>query len=334
MENDTKQNIIRKKKIKRQRRRLKIGRVLIFFFLLGSFLLILGWSGYHIYRWGSSAYQSLHYTYEEHERQIELKKQGQGPRFDGYTNILLLGIDDGVSGNDASVGRWADTIVLISFKKDTGDVRFLSVPRDTLVAIPGRKNPEQINAAYHYGGEELVQKSLTQLINVPIQEYISIDITGMMALVDALGGIDLYVEMDMDYEDPEADVSIHLKKGYQHLNGAQAQQYLRYRSDDLGDLGRVQRQQRFIKAVYEKCTQLQTLTNLPAVMDIFQHKLDTSLKMVDASEVITLLKSLRADHPQTSILPGAMAQDDSIWLPDSAKIEGKMQELFPVDTNQ
>lgn len=333
MENDTKQNIIRKKKIKRQRRRLKIGRVLVFFFLLGTFLLVVGWSGYHIYRWGSGAYQSLHYSYEEHQRQIELKKQGQGPRFEGYTNILLLGIDDGVAGKDAGTGRWADTIVLVSFKKDTGDVRFLSIPRDTLVTIPGRKNPEQISAAYHYGGEALVGQSLTQLINVPIQEYISIDIAGMTALVDALGGVDIYVESDMDYEDPEADVSIHLKKGYQHLSGAQAQQYLRYRSDDLGDLGRVQRQQRFIKAVYEKCTQLQTLTNLPAVVDIFQHKLDTSLKVVDTNEVITLFKSLRADNPQTTILPGVLAQDDSVWLPDAVKIERKMQELFPVDTN-
>jgi polyisoprenyl-teichoic acid--peptidoglycan teichoic acid transferase len=334
MGNDTKQNIIRKKKMKRQRRRLKIGRVLIFFFLLGTFLFIVGWGGYHLYKWGSSAYQSLHYSYEEHQRQIELKKQGQGPRFEGYTNILLLGLDDGVTGKEGNTGRWADTIVLISFKKDTGDVRFLSIPRDTLVTIPGRKNPEQINAAYHYGGEALVQQSLTQLINVPIQEYISIDIAGMTALVDALGGVDIYVETDMDYDDPEAEVSIHLKKGYQHLDGTQAQQYLRYRSDDLGDLGRVQRQQRFIRAVYDKCTQLQTLSNLPKVVDVFQHKLDTSLKMVDTGEVITLFKGLRADNPQTTILPGTLSQDDSIWIPDAMKIELKMQELFPVDTSQ
>jgi len=191
------------------------------------------------------------------------------------------------------------------------------------------KNAERMNAAYYYGGAPLALQTTSQLLGISIQEYITIDIEVLTALVDAMGGVDLYVETDMNYEDPAADLSIHLQKGYQHFDGDTAQKYLRYRSDDLGDIGRVQRQQRFIKAVYEKCTQMENLTKLPAVAEIIANKVSTSVEMLSMGDMITLFKGLRADHPKTIMLPGRSAESDQYWLPDAAKIESKMQELFP-----
>ena len=328
MGNDTKQNIRRKKQVKRQRRRLKLGRTLIFFLLLVLLGTAVIWSGYHLYQWGAGACQSLQATYADYQQRAEMKKKNQDPRFAHYANILLLGIDDGISGSEAA-GRWADTLILVSFNRENGDVRFLSIPRDTLVNIPGRKNAERMNAAYYYGGAPLALQTTSELLGIPIQEYITIDIESLAALVDAMGGVDLYVETDMHYEDPAADLSIHLQKGYQHMDGDTAQKYLRYRSDDLGDIGRVQRQQRFIKAVYEKCSQLENLAKLPAVAEIISTKVSTSVEMLSLADMIMLFKGLRADHPKTIMLPGRSAENEPYWLPDAAKIEGRMQELFP-----
>lgn len=321
MGNDTKQNITQKKKIKKRQRRLKIGRFLVFLFLLTAVSAAVGWCGYHLYQWGSS----LHDEYRLHET---MRKQDQDPRFDNYTNILILGIDDGIPGNEAA-GRWADTLILTSFRQETGEIRFLSIPRDTMVTIPGRKNPEKINAAYYYGGAPLAVQTTAQLLNISIQEYVAIDIDALVSLVDALGGIDLYVETNMDYEDPSAELSIHLQKGYQHLNGDAVQKYLRYRSDDLGDIGRVKRQQRFIKAVYEKISQAETITKLPALSDVLKNKVSTSIDPLDMLQMASILRSLQAEQPQAIMLPGRPAPKDAYWVPDQAGIDREMQAMFP-----
>lgn len=324
MRNNTSANIAKKRKLKRRRRRVKAGRLLVCLLLIIALLAGIGWGGYYIYQWGAA----VKGMYDEHQLQTELKRKSQDQRFVNYTNILLLGLDEGDSQAEGSMRR-ADTIVLLSFDKANGKVRFLSIPRDTLVTIPGRKSQETINNAFSYGGAPLTQQVTGQLLNIAIHEYIAVDIKGMMALVDALGGIDLYVEDEMDYEDPAAELAIHLHKGYQHLNGELAQQYLRFRSDDLGDLGRVHRQQRFIKAMYEKITRPDTLTKLPAAADVMEQQVVTSLELNNIQQWFTIIRGLQTEHPAASILPGSQASGDSGWVPDQARIAVQMQELFP-----
>ncbi len=324
MRNNTSANIAKKRKLKRRRRRVKAGRLLVCLLLIAALLAGIGWGGYYVYQWGAA----VKGMYDEHQLQAELKRKSQDQRFVNYTNILLLGLDEGDSQAEGTMRR-ADTIVLLSFDKANGKVRFLSIPRDTLVTIPGRKSQETINNAFSYGGAPLTQQVTGQLLNIAIHEYIAVDIKGMMALVDALGGIDLYVEDEMDYEDPAAELAIHLHKGYQHLNGELAQEYLRFRSDDLGDLGRVHRQQRFIKAMYEKITRPDTLTKLPAAADVMEQQVATSLELNNIQQWLTVIRGLQTEHPAASILPGSQNGGDSGWVPDQARIAVQMQELFP-----
>ena len=214
MSNQTQENIKRKRRIRKRRRRLRMLRFLVFL----CFLSIVGWCGYHIYLWGSRTYDTYYEIYQGYQQRQNLKRENMDPRFDGYTNILILGIDD---GNE--IGQRADTVLLMSLDNTSGDVRFLSIPRDTLVAIPGRRQPETINNAYYYGGAALTQQTVSALLGVTVHDYITLDTKALAEVIDTLGGIDLYIEGDMDYEDPEADLSIHFKKGYQHLNGDEVQ---------------------------------------------------------------------------------------------------------------
>ena len=324
MRNNTSANIEKKRKLKRRRRRVKVGRLFVCLLLITVLLTGVGWGGYYVYQWGTA----VKGMYDQHQLQAEIKRKSQDQRFVNYTNILLLGLDESDPQAEQATRR-ADTIVLLSFDKVNGKVRFLSIPRDTLVTIPGRKSQETINNAYCYGGAPLTQQVTGQLLNIAIHEYIAVDIKGMTALVDALGGIDLYVEDDMNYEDPAAELAIHLHKGYQHLSGDLAQQYLRFRSDDLGDLGRVHRQQRFIKAMYEKITRPDTLTKLPAAADVMEQQVVTSLELNNVQQWLTVIRGLQTEHPAAGILPGSQGSGDSGWLPDQGRIAAQMQEMFP-----
>ena len=145
-----------------------------------------------------------------------------------------------------------------------------------------------------------------------------------------------YVETNMDYQDPEAGLNIHLEQGYRHLDGAKSLEYLRYRGEELGDVGRVQRQQKFVKAVYSKILQFETLPKLPAIADIFKNEVETSAEVFDSAHLANVLRGISSEQPISVMLPGSTAENDyTIWIPDGAGIQNRMQELFrPSDIEQ
>ena len=268
--------------------------------------------------------------YTDYQTRQELKKKTQDPKFEAYTNILLLGIDDGAGGAESEPGQRADTLVVAAISHKDGSVHFLSIPRDTVVSIAGRSREEKINEAYYYGGAPLAVKTTEKLLQIPIQEYIAIDTKAFAELIDALGGIDLYVETNMDYDDPYADLQIHLSQGYQHLTGDEAQKYLRYRSDELSDIGRMRRQQKFLKEFYAKIIRFDTIWKLPAIIDILKYRVTTSMEIFNISQMEAIVKSFFAAKVTTDILPGTMTTVDMInyWLPDQVKIQVQIDAMF------
>ena len=167
-------------------------------------------------------------------------------------NILLLGIDDGDSEAAETEPKRTDAIILLSFDPANNKVSVLSIPRDTKVILPGHKDPEKINAAYAYGGAVMAKQTVANLLRVPIHYYALANWQGFIDIVNLIGGVDIYVDKDMYYEDPYADLVIDIKHGYQHMDGVTAGKYVRFRKDELGDIGRVQRQQKFLKAAAEQ----------------------------------------------------------------------------------
>ena len=173
-------------------------------------------------------------------------------------------------------------------------------------------------------------RTINQMFDISIHQYVVFDLDTFARIVDALGGIDIYIAEDMDYDDPASGLSIHMRTGYQHLDGEAAAHYLRYRSDELGDLGRTHRQQRFVKAFYAKLLRVDTLPKIPAIADILKHDVTTSAELFDSMHIGNVIRKLSADPPRTIMLPGSYSrEDDTVWIMDRAETDKIIQELFP-----
>lgn len=302
---------------------------MIFLCLLAVLLYALCWGVYGVYVAGRGYYLEYRVMIDDFEARKSLQTKFQDPKFKEFTNILLLGLDDGDPENSLA-GRRADAIFVVSINNTNGFLHLLSIPRDTKANIPGRAAEENINQSYYYGGTQLAVRTVENLLQIPLHHYIVLDMRAFTEIVDVLGGIYLYVEHDMDYEDPYAQLAIHLKKGYQYLSGAEAVQYMRYRSDELGDVGRVQRQQKFLKALYGEVLKVDTIAKLPAVLEIVNRRVTTSLAALDTAHVAKSLSDCRAEAIRAEMLPGAAQEEkgETYWRMDLVKTQQLLDEAF------
>lgn len=325
-DSQTKNAIDQKREKQRRRRRVKFLRAAFQFILLGlmgSAALLVGLG---VYNFGSSLLGDFSSMYQSYNDRQLSRRGSPNPRFDGYTNILILGIDEG-AGDLEGEGQSADTIFVLSFSNDTGKSRLISIPRDTWVDMRS-SGAGRIGNMYQLGGASLMVRQVSALLNIPIHQYIIIDMGTFADLINVLGGLDVYVEEDMDYDDDASGLSIHLKQGYQHLDGDAAQKYLRFKGEKLGDVGRIQRQQKFVKALYEKVLQFETIPKLPAIADIFRNRLTTSAEIFDSAHLANVLRHMSSEIPTTTMLPGT-SSGDGVWMPDVNAIDIKIAELFP-----
>ena len=325
-DNQTKDTLEQKRRKTLRRRRIKLLRFAFQFIvlgLIGSAALFIGLGAYNV---GSSIFGEISTMYEGYNERRLTRQGSPNPRFDGYTNILILGVDEG-AGDIDGYGRNADTIFVLSFSNDTGKSRLISIPRDTWIDMKG-SGSGRIGNMFQFGGASMMVRQVSTLLGIPIHQYIIINMNTFAELIDVLGGIDIYVEEDMDYDDPESGLSIHLKQGYQHLDGDSAQKYLRFRGEKLGNVGRVQRQNKFIKALYEKVLQFETLPKLPAIADIFRNRLTTSAEIFDSAHLANVLRHMSSETPTTTMLPGNI-DAEGLWIPNEEAIRAKINELFP-----
>ena len=243
-------------------------------------------------------------------------------------NVLLLGTDDGDLDNPGSPRR-SDTMIVASINPDNKTVNILSIPRDSRVNIPGHSGYDKITHAFFYGGPDLAVRTVEDNFHIPINYYTVIDWQAFIKVVDILGGVDLNVEQNMNYDDPYENLSIHLDKGYQHLNGEKAGEYVRFRHDELGDIGRVQRQEKFLKAMTGQMLQAGTILKLPSLMTTVSHYIQTNMNTYTLVKIANVLKDMKADSLHAEMVPGDFATIDDIsyWIPNRAE----MQKI--VDTN-
>lgn len=185
-------------------------------------------------------------------------------------NILLYGVDNDAGGSD--------TNMLMRFDAVNKTVDIVSLPRDTLMS-----NGHKLNSSYNNGGTEKLRSNIEDMLGVPVDFYVSVDLKGFITLIDQIDGVDFDVPEDMDYDDPYQDLHIHFKKGLQHLNGQQAMEVVRFRhnNDNTGyggqqDLGRIGTQQAFLKTVAQK---LMKLENVPAMAETFLKYVKTDLTL-------------------------------------------------------
>jgi len=199
------------------------------------------------------------------------------------TNILILGLDKGVE-----IHR-SDSILVVHLDPQGNKANILSVPRDTLVAVPGR-GLDKINHSFAYGGAELTRQTVENFLKIKIPYYVTIDISGLEKMIDEIGGVRIDVEKRMFYVDYAQNLYVDLKPGMQTLNGRDSLSYLRYRHDREGDFGRITRQQKFVGALTKKMMQGGTFFSYPKLMLKFLSYLQTNL---NTKEVLGFVLSMK-----------------------------------------
>ena len=206
---------------------------------------------------------------QEDSGAIETIANGKERKKYCYT-ILLSGVDNDAGGSD--------TNMLMRFDAENNAIDIVSLPRDSLMS-----NGHKLNYAYNNGGTDKLRSEIEDLLGVPVDFYVSVNLKGFVALIDQIGGVEFDVPCDMDYDDPYQDLHIHFKAGLQKLNGQQAMEVVRFRhnNDNTGyggrqDLGRIETQQAFLKAVAQK---LMKIENLPAMAETFLKYVKTDLTL-------------------------------------------------------
>lgn len=225
-----------------------------------------------------------------------------------------------------------DTMLLLRFDPPNKKLTVLSIPRDSRTYIEGR-GLAKINEAHYYGGPALAAKSVSKLLGgVGIDRYVVVNVQGMKSLVDALGGLNMYVPKDMKYVDESQHLYVDLKMGQQRLTGDQVVQYLVYRHDDLGDIGRVQRQQLLMRAFAEQTFNIGTVSKLPQLLSAVQSHIDTNLTIEELVALVGFSTQMKRSDIQMLMVPGDFSDPKefkaSYWLPDQSGIESLMAKHF------
>lgn len=228
------------------------------------------------------------------------RRPSDSERKDGFYNILVAGADDHNGGSD--------TVILVSVDAKSHRIFGVSVPRDTKAVIGGK--PYKINAAYKIGGMRRLAETVSEQMAIPIDYTVEVDLNGFAALIDAVGGVVFDVPLDMDYEDPKQNLSIHVSKGVQRLDGETALKVVRFRhnSDGTGypdqDLGRIRTQQNFLKAAAKSMLSLSNLTKISDFVRIFQKCVKTELTAPNIAWLLREALSAGSDGIQFATLPG------------------------------
>ncbi|PFG06180.1 LCP family protein [Bacillus sp. es.034] len=249
-------------RLDRKTKRKKRGRKVILVLLILIFSLI-GYAAFQFY----SGYKMA----GEDQMQEDYKFNGVKDE-NGKVNVLLLGVDS--RGEEKSR---TDTMMLAQIDPKTNETKLVSFMRDIYAEIPGYKN-YKLNTAFYLGGPELLRKTIKQNFDLDIQYYMIVDFKGFEQSVDILApeGIEMDVEKAMS-----ENIGVSLEPGVQNLNGKELLGYARFRHDENGDFGRVERQQKVIAALKDEALSIGGVTKLPKMAGSIQPYIQTNMSKLD-----------------------------------------------------
>lgn len=231
---------------------------------------------------------------------MEIVEEVPVSRVKGVYNILLAGTDDD--------GGRTDTIMVAHLDTRDHSVALVSVPRDSIV-LTQSESIAKINSLYGRGGKgeegmEYLSQRLSAMLGFPIDGYVLVDLEAFKAAVDLVGGVYFDVPQDMDYEDSSQNLYIHLKAGYQLLDGEKAMELCRFRKYPAADIQRTKVQQDFMRALAHRCVSFASLTKIDEFIQIFHDYVTTDLKVSNMAYFCEQLLQCNFDGMQTFTLPG------------------------------
>ncbi|WP_141299622.1 LCP family glycopolymer transferase, partial [Carnobacterium maltaromaticum] len=242
----------------------------ILIMLLCLFLLIIGAIGVYAFKVYRDVTNTTDNIYEKVDKDEVRNDPVSVDKGEDPFSVLLLGVDTGDLGRTEQ-GR-SDSIMVVTVNPNTNESKIVSIPRDTYTEIIGQGTTDKINHAYAFGGTAMAVNTVQNLLNIPIDYYIEVNMQGVKDLVDAVGGIDVNSPLEFKQNGFE------FTKGPVHLDGEKALAFSRNRYDDpTGDYGRQGRQRQVIEAVVKKAATFSTLTNYKDILNALQNNMKTNL---------------------------------------------------------
>lgn len=254
------------------------------------------------------------------------------------TNFLFVGLDN---------NQLADAIMVGSFHRESGQVNLMSVPRDMYTVLPehrlnamredGLKPPQilKINAIRAFGGKKHGMKhlkaQLSEMLGVSFHHYVEADLTAFKGIVDAIGGVTMYIPRDMYYTDPVQGLTINIPKGEHHLNGAMAEHVVRYRSYPTGDLMRNNIQMEFMATLLKQALTKDAILNDPmALATTILSQVRTSASVIEMARYLPYISKLKPEKIESFTMPGNGEYIDGVswFIPSEDKLQEVVNKVF------
>lgn len=220
-------------------------------------------------------------------------------------NVLLLGSDS--RGEEQAR---TDTIMVAHYNPKTHKVKLISLMRDMYVTVPGYSQ-QKLNAAFAYGGPELLRETIKENLGIDLHYYAMIDFQGFEKAVDLL--VPSGIEVDIPYKMSDG-IGMTLEEGKQQLHGKELLGYVRFRQDRLSDFGRVQRQQEVISKLTEEAVGIHSVMKLPELLDLLHTYIDTN---IDPSTLLAIGKDF---------LKNKNEKIETLRIPEDGSFENKNYE--------
>ena len=313
------------RKEKAEKKGHKVLKVILAILII-IFVLISGFVAYSTYKngWG---WQGILATMMGHDQQT-LKDLDE-------LKVLLMGVSKDIDS------ELTDTIMVVSYDPKTQEATLLSIPRDTYIGKnkASANSYDKINALYQKGPEKTLE-AVNQITGLDIKYYAVIDNQALIKTVDAIGGVDFDVPIRMKYDDPTQDLEIDLQPGMQRIDGAKAEQLLRFRHNNDGtsysseygdnDLGRMRTQREFISETVRQTLQFKNIMKLGELIDIAYQNVQTNIQLSNVKDYLPYAIEFSTENIKTGALPGEPAQINKLWFFEYNKSEAQklIQELF------
>ena len=219
----------------------------------------------------------------------------------GEKEVVILGTDVGGGNTD----------VMYTVRVDNGITKLTQIPRDTFINS-ARFGPMKANALYAFGGPDAVKQELSKQLGRPVQHHILVNLSVIRRLGDALGGLEVDVPKRMVYTDRTQGLYIDLQPGKQVLRGRDIEGFLRFRHDELGDIGRLDRQKLLLKALFDQLTKPENLVRMPALLAAAGKDMKTDLGPMEIGGLMTAMGGTKLDAERLSGRP-FMRDGISYW---------------------
>lgn len=270
-----------------------------------------------------------------------LRRQADAEFMKNKVNILMLGWDQSPEREDEDSRLYrdednnfrSDVLIVLTVDFETKRVDMISIPRDTYAPIYNTKGRWKINAAFAKGGSVegegflYAMNTVSNLLGVPIDLYVGVDMIGLKAVVDAMGGVDYDVDVRIKLNGRV------LEKGYQHMDGQQVLDYCRARKGISTDVGRADRQQRMLFSIFEQMKSRNQLVNIPKIYSSVQDKVKTNLNSEQIAALAIFAMGLDMQDLNRHTLAGSYVSDvynASFYVLNNAKLKALIKEIYGV----